>query len=135
MAVANHIIPLTGLVCAGTSLAAKQYYFVALNSSGTVEVCASGDPGMLGVLLNKPTAGQACEIAAVGSICPVSADAALSVGNVLRCSADGQAAAGIDGSYTCGMVMEAADGANNIVRAQIWFPNSVADVSLYSTCA
>jgi hypothetical protein len=134
MAVANHIIPITGLVAAA-DLSAKQYYLVGIDASGTVNICASGDPALLGVLLNKPTTGQACEIAAVGSICPVSMDAAVAVGSLLICSADGQAAVATDGSYTIGCLLETSSAAGDTCRCITWFPNSIADVSAYSVCA
>jgi hypothetical protein len=132
MAVANHIIPLTGLVAA-SDLSSKQYYLMGMDSSGNVTPCISGDPGFIGILLNKPASGEACELAAPGSICPVSMDAAVAVGSLLICSGDGQAAVATDGTYTVGLLLEASTAASQACRCITWFPNSIADVSAYST--
>jgi hypothetical protein len=132
MAVENFIIPLTGLLAA-SDLRSNQYYMMGLNSSGTVTPCLSGDPGYIGVLLNKPNTGEPCEIAAPGSICPVSADAAVSVGWLLICSGDGEVVTAADGGYTVGLALEAATAAHQIIRCITWFPNSIADVSAFST--
>jgi len=134
MAVENYIIPLTGLLAA-SDLRTKQYYMMGLNSSGTVTPCLSGDPGFIGVLMNKPNTGEPCELAAPGSIVPVSMDAAVAVGSLLICSADGQAAVAADGGYTVGLLLETSAAAAEICRCITWFPNSIADVSAFSICA
>jgi len=141
MAVENFIIPLTGLLAA-SDLRTSQYYMVGLNSSGTVTPCVCGgapgaqaDPGFIGVLLNKPNTGEPCEIAAPGSICPVSMGALAAVGSLLYVSTDGRAAVAADTYYTIGLNLEASTAAGQIIRCIIWFPNSIADVSAFSNCA
>ena len=50
---------------AGADLSAKQYYFVAVDTSG--KAVLTGDNGNpVGVLQNKPTAGQAASVCVYG---------------------------------------------------------------------
>jgi len=135
MAIQNFIVPVLGHVCGATTLAAKQFYFVGLNSSGTVEVCVSGDPGLLGVLLNKPGIGEVCQIAGPGSIVPVKMAALIAVGSLVKCHTDGTAVVCGDAAYSTGLNLEASAAAGEYCRCLIWFPNSIADVSLFSNCA
>lgn len=65
-----HKVP--GLV-AGADLSAKQFHYCNLEADGDINITNVLQGGM-GVLLNKPNTGEACEIAGHGSIvmCKVS---------------------------------------------------------------
>jgi hypothetical protein len=108
---------------AGADLSAKQFYFMKLSAFNTVVVCAAITDKPIGVLQNKPdAAGKAAEVMMLG-ISKVSADGAITVGDSLGTSADGQAdsiAAGTDTTvYTAGTALEAATAAGQIVTAAI----------------
>lgn len=56
-----------GTLIAGEDLSAKQYHFVRVHTDGKVMVGPTATGGkVIGVLQNKPTAGQACEIVVQG---------------------------------------------------------------------
>ena len=78
-----------GIFTASADLSGKQFYFVKLSGAGTVTVCAAATDVPIGVLQNKPTSGQAAEVMMLG-ISKVSSDAALSRGNLIGTSGDGQ---------------------------------------------
>lgn len=89
MATEGQQIKLSG-VTASADLSAKQYYFVKMSGVNTVTVCAAATEEPIGVLQNAPTSGQAAEVCVVG-VTKVSSDAALTAGNLIGTSADGQA--------------------------------------------
>lgn len=85
---------------AGADLSAAQYKFVKLNSSGQVVVCSAVTDIPVGILQNKPdTAGKSAEVMAAG-ISKVQGDANLAMGDQVGTSADGQAAAYVNGTDT-----------------------------------
>lgn len=79
-----------GFFTAAADLSAKQYYFVKLASSTTVNVCAAVTDKPIGVLQNKPESGEQAVVRVFG-ISKISADATLAAGDVIGTSADGQA--------------------------------------------
>lgn len=91
---------------AGEDLSAKQFRFVKLNSSGKAVVSGAGDPA-IGVLQNKPESGYAAEIQ-IGGIAKVEVDAAVTAGDKLMSSADGQAATKTGTNNSLGFAMETA---------------------------
>lgn len=108
-----------------TDLSTKQYHFVKL-SSGNVVVCSGATDIPIGVLQNKPLGTST--VPAVATVCmfgitKVAADAALSVGNWIGTSADGQADAktlGTDATeFICGVMMTATSAAGAIGTAAI----------------
>lgn len=86
-----HVLKLTG-VTASADLSGKQFYFVKLSGTNTVDVCSNVADVPVGVLQNKPTSGQEAEVVCIG-VTKVSGDADLASGNLIGTSADGQAAA------------------------------------------
>lgn len=114
MAFVQPLFNLTGLK-AGADLSSKQFYFVKLSAEGTVVVCSGATDIPIGVLQNKPESGQDAQVMCIG-VSKVSADAALSVGNLVGTSADGQADAKTVGTdtteYVCGRVLTATTGAS-----------------------
>lgn len=59
-------MPLRQTFPANADLSAKQFYFVALLSTGKVDVADNGTAGAIGILQNKPTAGQAADVVILG---------------------------------------------------------------------
>lgn len=94
---------------AGGDLSSKQYYFVKLNSSGEVVIVAANTDIPYGILQNAPASGGQATVALCG-ISKVSGDADLTKGNLIGASADGQAAAYVNGTdttkYIVGHVLE-----------------------------
>lgn len=100
---------------AAADLSAKQFYFVVKNTTNQEVALASVDGEIvMGVLQNDPTTGQGAEVMSVG-ITKVTADEALTAGDYVGTSADGQAKivettnTGADvGDYVVGQVIEGA---------------------------
>jgi hypothetical protein len=82
--------PLKLTLSAAADLSAKQYYFVKLTNTGLVDVCAAVTDRPVGVLQNKPKAGQAAEITVIG-VTKVSSDTGITAGAAIGTSIDGQA--------------------------------------------
>lgn len=109
--------PLKITLEAAADLSAKQYYFVKVDADGKAAVCAALTDVPVGVLQNKPTAGQTAEIVVVG-VSKVSSDAALDEGNLIGPSGDGQADArtvGTDGTHYIAGQMLTATGAAGVI--------------------
>lgn len=108
---------------AAADLSAKQYHFVKVDANGRAAICTSLDDLPVGVLQNDPSAlGQEATIMALG-ITKVVADAALTIGNQVGTSADGQADAKTVGTdttqYVCGVVLEATTQASELATITI----------------
>lgn len=107
---------------AAADLSAKQYYFVNIDATGKAALPTGATDKPIGVLQNKPTAGQTAEIMVTG-VSKVSSDAALSIDNLIGTSADGQADAKVPGTditeYVVGRVLEASGAAAGLVTAAI----------------
>lgn len=107
---------------AAADLSAKQYYFVKQTAAGEVNVCTGATDKPIGVLQNKPESGEDAEIISFG-ITKVSADAALSVDDLIGTSADSQADAKTPGSdtteYVVGRVLTATTAAGGLATAMI----------------
>lgn len=120
-------IPLHSVsIVAGEDLSAAQFKFVKI-SAGAVIVCTGATDKPLGVLQNKPTSGQAAEVMTMGTT-KVQADAALTIGDSIGSSADGQAAAYVQGTdttkYIVGIVLTAATAAAGFATAVINCPSA-----------
>ena len=107
---------------AAADLSAKQYHFVEF-SSGQVNACNALTDVPLGVLQNKPSAqGRPAEVLVMG-VTKVNSDAALSQGDLIGPSADGQADARVIGTdtthYVVGRMLEATSGAGVLGTAMI----------------
>lgn len=96
---------------AGEDLSSNQFQFVTMESDGKVDLADAETDIVLGVLQNKPTAGQAARVM-ISGVSKVEADETLAAGNLVHPSADGQAAvfaAGTDTTkYSAGIVLEGA---------------------------
>ena len=110
-----------GFFTAAADLSSKQFYFVKLASSSTVNVCAAVTDKPIGILQNKPESGEQAIVRVFG-VSKVSADATLAAGDVLGTAADGQAQPISLGSETtvhvCGQAIEAGS-AGEILTAFI----------------
>lgn len=107
---------------AGADLSAKQFYFVKLSAADTVIVCSAATDVPIGVLQNAPSSGGMAEVVICG-ITKVNSDAALSAGNLIGTSGDGQADAKTAGTdtteYVCGQVLVASGAAAGYATAVI----------------
>jgi len=107
---------------AGADLSSSQYYYVKLSTTDTVIACAAATDVPIGILQNAPTSGQEATIMVTG-ISKVSSDAALSIGNLIGTSGDGQADAKTAGSdtteYVVGVVLEASGGAGELATCTV----------------
>lgn len=122
MAYEGQQITIPGLK-AGADLSTHQYKFVKLNANGQVVICAAATDVPIGVLQNKPDAsGKAAQVCCVG-VTKVNSDAALTAGNLIGTSADGQADAKTAGTdtteYTVGQVIVGSSGAGAYATAVV----------------
>jgi len=113
MATEGGQLRVTGLV-AGADLSLGQYHFVELSAANTVTIANAITDNVIGVLQNNPTSGQSAEVVAFGRS-KVSADAAIAVGAQISTSVDGQAQTAVGTQHVCGMALEAASAAGEIV--------------------
>ncbi len=106
---------------AGADLSGAQFKFVKL-SSGTVILCDAVTDIPAGVLQNKPVSGRAAEVCLLGPT-KVEADGAITEGDLIGTSADGQADTKVAGTdttnYICGRALEAATGVGQIIEAVV----------------
>lgn len=114
-------IKLPGLT-ASADLSAKQYYFVKMSGNNTVTVCAAATDKPIGVLQNAPVSGAEAEVCCIG-VTKVSSDAALTAGNLIGTSGDGQADAKTPGTdtteYTVGSVIVGSGAAAGLAVAVV----------------
>lgn len=107
---------------AGADLSAKQFYFVKLSANNTVVACSGATDKPIGILQNDPASGGEANVCMVG-VTKVSADAALTAGNLIGTSADGQADPKTPGTdtteYICGQVISGVSNAGEIATVAI----------------
>ena len=97
---------------AAADLSAKQYHFVAVNTAG--KAALTGDDGNpVGVLQNKPTAGQAAQVCVAGvTKLVIGTESGLGAGYNVGCDASSAGKVSDVGSYRAGVSLEdpTADG-------------------------
>lgn len=107
---------------AAADLSAHQFKYVKVDSAGKAAAIAAATDLPVGVLQNAPTAGQAATIMQSG-ITKLQADAALTAGNIVGPSADGQADVKVPGTDTTehanGIVLVAAGAAGVLATVLI----------------
>lgn len=126
MAVATQMATVPVLVLAlkaGGDLSSHQHKFVKLNADNQVVLTAAITDIPLGILQNKPDAsGKGATVLVIG-VTKIQANAALSAGDVIGTSADGQAdpiVAGTDTTvYVAGQVLIGAANAGEIAEAVV----------------
>lgn len=110
---------------AGASLAASQYLAVKLSADDTVVVCNGATDKPIGILQNKPASGGVAEVAVLGRTKWIS-DAALTAGDLVGTSADGQADAKTPGGdvteYVLGTVLMGTGAAGGYAEVLISTP-------------
>lgn len=103
-------------------VAADQYKFVKLDSNGDVVLCSATTDKPFGVLQTWGAVGDAVVVMRIGRT-KLNSDAALSIGNIIGTSADGQAAAYVYGTdttkYMIGDVIVASAAAAGFAVADI----------------
>jgi len=77
---------------AGEDLSDKQYSFVYLSADNTVSACTTGHLDAIGVLQNKPVAGEAAVVRVLG-LSKVVSGGTIAVNNRVVSDTDGKAAA------------------------------------------
>jgi hypothetical protein len=113
---------------AGADLSAKQYYCVMLEADGDANV-ATAQTAFLGILLNKPTSGLACEIGGPGYIGGAYAGGTFAPGDKLMVdTGDGMLVIATDDKVVVATALQTgADG--SIVDVIVETPHLCADVS------
>lgn len=94
-----------GSLTANGDQSANQYKFVKYSASG-VEVCDTAGEAAIGVLQNKPTAGQVCEIGFSGVSKVTVGTGGITAGNNVQSDASGLAIAAAIGDYSQGVALE-----------------------------
>jgi len=91
---------------AAADLSAKQYYFVSVDTDG--KAALTGDDGNpIGVLQNKPTAGQAASICVYGvTKLYIGTESGLGAGYNVGCDANSAGKVSDSGSYRLGVSLE-----------------------------
>lgn len=102
---------------AGADLSAAQFKFVKF-STGKLVVAAAGNDQVYGVLQNKPTSDQVCELEVFGTTKMV-AGAAVAAGAVVMSDAQGRAITGTSTNYGQGFALEAASAAGDIITVTL----------------
>lgn len=98
-----------GLYVANADLSAKQFYFVKMvNSSGIGKVDLTGTNGesLLGVLQNKPTAGQVAEVMVQGVSKITAGGSITAAGRVMTDNTGKAIAAATTGSHAIGFIVD-----------------------------
>ena len=103
-------------------LSAKQYYLVKISTTGQVDVCAATTDKPVGILQNKPEAGEAATVRIFGrSKC--NANEALAANDVVGPAADGQGAPYVAGTdttkYSVGLCLFAAANAGEFAEVLV----------------
>lgn len=111
-----------GTLKASADLSAKQYHFVSISGTGTVNSTGAG-LGAVGVVQNKPASGEAAEIDCDG-VTKVVAGAAITPGTEARVMSDANGAA-ITATATnkvLGVALEAATAAGQVIAVKLLAP-------------
>lgn len=107
---------------AENDLSGDQFKFVELSGDMQVDTCDAATDQPIGVLQNKPAAGETADVMISGRT-KIEAGEALTAGDLIGPAADGQAdikVAGTDtAEFVAGQVVEGASAAGNIGSAII----------------
>lgn len=98
-----------GHLLAENDLSGKQYYLVEISGNNQVDVCDGATDKVVGILQNKPVAGQACEIMVVGMSKLLAGSGDLAAGDLWGTSATGTGIAkSTDKDHYNGLVLDGA---------------------------
>lgn len=103
---------------AAEDLSAKQYYFVKLDGDGKIVAPTAVTDQVIGVLQNDPDTGEMGSVMIFG-VSKVVADAAITLGDIIGTSLDGQAQTAVATQYSCGKALETVTGVGQIFKALI----------------
>ena len=98
---------------AAADLSAKQFRVMKMATGGKVDVFSGATDVPVGILQNKPTAGQTAEVMVYG-VSKVDSDAALAVGDILAGQTDGQAEVADSGDFPIGVCVLASGAAGEL---------------------
>jgi hypothetical protein len=106
-----------GVLVAAADLSSYQYRAVKLNTSGEVALCGAGEAA-IGILQNKPVAGEACEIDMDGISKAVMGATIANAGGKLASDANGKLVAAVSTNYVVAQLLTtaAADGVISSVK-------------------
>lgn len=108
-------------------LRTKQYYGVKLSADRTVVLATAETDICIGVLQNKPNAGEMAEVMVIGRT-PIVSKEALAAGVHVNVGADGKfevCAAAENTKYNVGQVVEHSSAENELADAVVNFTNAV----------
>lgn len=108
---------------AGEDLSTHQYKVVKVTNTGTVVRTAAVTDFGCGIVQNNPENGKAADVAHGGRSKAIAA-AAIAVGAVVGCTADGRVQTAVSTQKPLGICREAAAAANDIISI-ILFPTPV----------
>lgn len=112
---------LTG-VEAAADLSGKQYHFVRYSAANKVDQASlATDSALVGVLQNKPKAGEFATVAYAG-LSKVVAGAAITAGDIITTNSSGRAATVASGQMAAGRALEAAGADGDIITALLFPP-------------
>lgn len=116
-------ICIPGLVAgADLSAVANQYKLVKMSADKTIVLCAALTDKPIGVLQNTPGLNQAANVCAIG-VTKIQGDEDLDIGDLLKTSADGQAAVLTPGTdtthYSIGQVILGNSAAGGYATALV----------------
>lgn len=124
MALMERLNPITRPAASDQS--ANQYKLVELNSSGQVSACNAAGELSIGVLQNKPSAaGQAAEVAIVGSVSKVVLGATVAAGAKVTTDASGRAVTAVSTNTVIGICLKGG-AVNEIGEILVGFPSILA---------
>lgn len=104
---------------AGEAMTTKQYYIVQLDASGNIEVGEGATDLLVGVLQNKPDAGEAALYRFLGTSKVVSAGS-VAIGDWVTSDSAGKAVTTTtDGNITIGRALEAGTTDGDIFEVQL----------------
>jgi len=106
---------------ASTDLSSYQFRFVGVDSNGkaALAITSTGDADVLGILQNKPTAGQAASIMIDGVSKIVAAGSTLSAGDLVTNSTAGYATVHSAGDMIRGRVLFGSSGSTGRVLTMV----------------
>lgn len=119
MAYENVVTTVPGVVAAA-DLSADQFLFVVMSSTG-IALNTSAGGVCLGVLQNKPLAGQAADVWADGSVSKVVASAAITAGAKIMSTALGKAATATTGLAIMGIALDGAGASGDLITVYLGF--------------
>lgn len=113
-----------GTLTASADNSGNQFRYAKVSGSGTATVCAAPADVALGVIQNKPKAGEAVDVMVTG-VSKVVAGAAVAAGAEVGPDAQGRAIAAVTGTRAFGIALEAASAAGQIIAVALPFGRAV----------